>query len=181
MVVNILLPSSPKVSGTKNGLVGGWTNPFETYIISQLGSFPQIRGENNKCLKPPSSGGTVPKKAVLGGQASLTDDQHLLNDSTLIQPHTWIQSLKIFRKKVFTLLDDSLRNLGRADPVSISKTLKILWNIDFPQKLASFVGKHTQKIERYGKNHSHNKSPWLILGLTVPSVESLFRWWTKCI
>ena len=35
-------------------LVGGWTNPFETYA-RQIGSFSQVGDENKKCLKPPSS------------------------------------------------------------------------------------------------------------------------------
>jgi len=38
----------------KKSLVGGWTNPFETYIIrfiSQVGSFPQVIGVKNSKKK----------------------------------------------------------------------------------------------------------------------------------
>jgi len=36
----------------QQNLVGGWTNPFEKYA-RQIGSFPQVRDEKNKYLKPP--------------------------------------------------------------------------------------------------------------------------------
>ena len=35
-------------------LVGGWTNPFETYA-RQIGPFPPNRGENIKISEPPTS------------------------------------------------------------------------------------------------------------------------------
>ena len=51
----ILLPSSPKVSGTKNGrkwLVGGFSpTHLKTYLIRQLWIMSPIWGENNKYLK----------------------------------------------------------------------------------------------------------------------------------
>ncbi len=45
--------TNPKGCGRiQDILVGGWTNPFETYV-RQIGSFPQVREKIRNYLKPP--------------------------------------------------------------------------------------------------------------------------------
>ena len=41
-------------------LVGGWTNPFEKYARQNGFIFPNFRGENKKCLKPPAKKNVSP-------------------------------------------------------------------------------------------------------------------------